>query len=172
MEDRAAEKSSHIKAWLMPVRRGNGSAVQSDLVKRAAKEGAEVLVLDAAMVFGLDHIRAAFCHASDAMEGGRSVSDSLAMEVLLYASGERQLSTAIKKMSVSDSTGEVLIAWLGGKHLTPDTGWVELTEGFSGFEDERLVRFGITEQELKTVPQSKRAELVFERVAAVEILKK
>jgi KEOPS complex subunit Cgi121 len=123
------------------------------------------------MIFGMDHLRSALYHAERAIEDGTNASDSLAMETLLYASGERQLSTAIKKMSVNDQTEELVVAKLAGGPLELDETWREL-DHTADLTADRLLRFGVTETELSTIGGRSPLELVLERVAAVDILKK
>lgn len=144
----------------------------SEVVTKASEHGVQVLVLRAEMVFGLDHLRAAYCHAKDAIDSGRGASDSISMETLLYASGERQLGAAIKKMSVDDSTQEMVVAWLGENGLEPAHGWIALSDADTGPSIESLKKFGISELELRTVVPGREAELILEKVAAVDVLKK
>src|SRR4030042_783095 len=172
MEDQAAVKSHHIKAWRISIRKGEARRVMSEVVAKAAEDGAQVLVLRSDMVFGLDHLRAAYCHARDAIEGGRGASNSISMETLLYASGERQLGAAIKKMTVDDSTQEMVVAWLGESGLEPALGWTDLSDSDPGPDVESLKKFGISAQELRTVAPGRGAELILEKGAAVDVLKK
>jgi KEOPS complex subunit Cgi121 len=144
----------------------------SKVVNDAAKTGVEVVVLESDMVFGLDHIRAAYCHAKDAIDSGRSASDSLPMETLLYASGERQLGVAIKKMSASGSTTELVVACISDGAYGPGKDWISLPEGMLPAARDRLNKFGISASEIGTVQPGREPELVLERVAAVDILKK
>src|SRR4030042_4940080 len=94
------EQTDGLRVWKAPVSRGAAQSVLEGVVSRAAGKGVEVLVMDADLVFGADHVRAALYRARRSMRDGRNASDSLAMETLLYASAERQLSSAIKKMAV------------------------------------------------------------------------
>jgi tRNA threonylcarbamoyladenosine modification (KEOPS) complex Cgi121 subunit len=93
------------------------------------------------------------------------------METLLYASGERQLSAAIKKMSVSDQTEELVVAQLSGGPLEPLEAWRELGDT-TDLTADRLLRFGVTKTELSTIGERSPLDLVLEKVAAVDILKK
>ena len=172
MEDRAAAKSHHIRAWKVSVKEGEAPRMMSELVERDSVHGVQVLVLRAEMVFGMDHLRAAYCHAKDSIENGSSASDSIAMETLLYASGERQLSAAIKKMSVDESTRDVVVASLAADGLQPQREWTPLPEATSEATSERLLKFGISDQEARTVASGRAVELILEKVAAVDILKK
>lgn len=159
------------RVWAMDVPRGEARARSDSLLERAKASGAEVLVLDGGMVFGADQVRSALAHAEKAVEEGRNSSDSLLMETLLYASGERQLSSAIRKMSPGDETDRLVLAVLRG-HFEPGRGWSEVPGMEPGPDTRRLLRFGISEAELATVDEARLADLVLERVAAVDVIKR
>lgn len=160
-----------LRAWTIRTERGKAKTLMAKILARKDLTNTDVLVASADMVFGIDHLRSALHHAERAIEDGTNSSDSLAMETLLYASGERQLSTAIKKMSVSDQTEELVVAQLTGGPLEPDETWRELDDT-TNLATDRLLRFGVTRSELSTIGETSPLELVLERVAAVDILKK
>lgn len=155
----------------MRVRAGGAKAAVSDLLRLAEVNDSEVLVVRSDLVFGSDHLRSALYHARKAFEGGRNVSASLAMETLLYASGERQLNSAIRKMSVPDDAREFVVAIISGAVPVSAIDSVELP-GTVECRREDLLRFGIGEAEISTVPGRDPNELVLERVAAVDAIKK
>jgi len=154
------------------VNKGGATALKDAIVARATEAGAQVLVVDGALVFGKDHLRSALFHALRAIEEGTNASKSIPMETLLYASGERQLSAAIKKMSVSEDTEEVVVARLTRDTIEPDPSWQPMSEEAMQVTVERLRAFGITDRELATVGADRGRELVLERVAAVDIQKR
>ena len=138
----------------------------------AAAAGAEVLVVDGEMIFGADHIASAAFHARKAIREGRNSSDSLTMETLLYASGERQLGRAIDKMSVNEDTMRIVVALLSEGGFDQKEQWHRLPARDSSADIERYVGYGLTMEELDTVRPERRADLVLERVAAVDLLKR
>jgi len=172
MEDDAAARSRHIRAWKVPAMQGEAPGLMSELVEKASARGFQILVLRADMVFGMDHLRAAYCHAKESMDRGSSSSDSISMETLLYASGERQLSAAIKKMSVDESTRAIVVASLAQDGFDAQGDWIPLADDDAEATRDRLLRFGISDQETRTVASGRAVELVLEKVAAVDILKK
>jgi len=151
---------------------GEAKAMMESILERAKESGAEVLVLDGDMVFGTDHLGSALHHARRAIDEGRNSSKSLTMETLLYASGERQLGAAIEKMSVSEHTRSVVVAILSGGRFDIGEGWSQLGPRQADVDQDRLKRYGFTEAELSTVAPEDRTELVLERVAFVDILKR
>lgn len=170
MEGSADEVTRDLRAWSVRLEPGQAGPFLERMSEKARAEGADFLMASADQVFGKDHLRAALYHAKRAIAEGTNASDSLAMETLLYASGERQLNAAIRKMTVGDATTEIVVAVLQGR-LDPMKGWSELPEVSSGPSKERLIKFGITEEEILSF-DGPPVELVLEKVAAVDILKK
>jgi tRNA threonylcarbamoyladenosine modification (KEOPS) complex Cgi121 subunit len=160
-----------LRAWTIRTERGKAKTLMAKILAGKDLTNTHVLVARADMIFGMDHLRSALYHAERAIEGGTNSSESLAMETLLYASGERQLGTAIRKMSVSDQTEELVVALLAGGPLEPDESWQEL-DNATDLKAHRLLQFGLTEKELSTIGERSPLELILERVAAVDILKK
>ncbi|HUV61016.1 MAG TPA: KEOPS complex subunit Cgi121 [Thermoplasmata archaeon] len=160
-----------LNAWRMEARPGEAKGVMQELLEAAKKTGAEVLIVDGKLVFGWEHLASAIFHARKAIAEGRNSSESLAMESLLYASGERQLSSAIKKMSVSDATSSIVVVHLEGGALYLGKEWEPLPKTFAPERDD-LIQYGISGSELSTVDSGRHADLVLERVAAVDVIKK
>ena len=172
MKDDMKRVTKDLRGWTVRVPKGKAEDLLKGVTARARMTGSEVLVLKSDLVFGSDHIKAAMYHARKAMDEDRNASDSLAMETLLYSSGERQLSSAISKMSVDSDTEEVAVFSLGGAALTPEIDWKEMPGILERVDEARLTRFGISARELETVSAGRGIELVLEKVAAVDILKK
>ncbi len=164
------DATRELSVWMVKLERGSAKAFFARMAQKAAAEDTDLLVLDADMVFGKDHLRSALYHAKRALSESTNVSDSLAMETLLYASGERQLSAAIRKMSVTDETTEVVVAALRGS-VSEEVAWMPMPEGPARPTTERLLRFGIQADEMATA-SDRAQELVLERVAAVDVLKR
>lgn len=163
---------SRLKAWSVEVQLGRGPETMEGIVQRARAAGTEVLVLDGNMVFGKDHLVTAMQHAARAIEQGTNASDSLLMETILYASGERQLGSATKKMGVSKDSTELVIAQLVDGGFAHDPSWIELPAMRASADRAQLIRFGISEGELSTLEERSPTELVLEKVAAVDVQKR
>jgi len=136
----------------------------------------EIVILDAALVFGTEHLVSAYEHAKRAFESNTNIAKTFAKEMLLYASGERQISKAIEKMGVKDGASEIAIA------LIDHPINAQISELLSALkmkrnddvllpDEKNLEAFGITKKELSTVPKHKRSKLVLEKVAFVDLLK-
>ena len=161
-----------VTAWRRGVRPGTAEGVRDSLLKVAETSGKDLLVVDGRAVFGTDHLSSAYHHATKAIREGRNTSESVIMETLLYASGERQLSAAIRRMGVSKDSEEVVVALLGGGDIDIGSGWDPLTATLQETRMERYLAFGLTTEELGTVGPGRWPDLVLERVAAVDVLKK
>jgi len=80
---------------------------------RAAFPHVEVQFFDGARVAGAQHLEIAAINAAHAFNTGISISRSLAMETLLYASAQRQIEVAIDRLGVrreSRTIGVVLFS--------------------------------------------------------------
>lgn len=135
--------------------------------------GGEGLALDADMICGKDHLVSAAFHATRAFERGDNVSGSVVLETQLYASGERQISKATKKMGIKLGMERIALvlfdvddpeAALGRLGLVRDDDVLDASI-------EKAVRFGIAPEELKAVPEDMVEDLVLERVALVRMNK-
>jgi KEOPS complex subunit Cgi121 len=75
--------------------------------------GATIQAFDAAYVAGDEHLRTAVEHAQRAMARGENVADSMAVEILVYAAGRRQIDRAME-MGVSTGDQAVVLVVTGG----------------------------------------------------------
>ena len=71
-----------------------------------------VQFLDASLVAGSEHLRFAALNALNAFEGQVNISSSLAIEILLYASAQRQIKEAVRLIGVKKSTTKVAVVIL------------------------------------------------------------
>ena len=166
------QATKELMVWKAKVNKGEAPLFLHDQVEPRKERKTQVLVTKAEMIFGVDHLRTALYHAKKAIAEGRNASDSLALETLMYAAGERQLSSALKKMTVDDDTEEVVIAKLSEGAFKPPESWRPFPDMVEGPSRDRLLKFGLTEKELATVGDRHPIELVMEKVAAVDVLKK
>ena len=148
------------------------------------KENLVIQAFDATAIYGKDHLISATTHALRAFEQGRNSTNSLALEILLYAAGERQIQKAIKKMGVRK--GKQRIAFLFTNDVTQKTNkpitkavitkclvtfHLTLDDKVLEGNKDTLKRFGVTEQELSTIPESHYGHLILEKVALVDVIK-
>jgi KEOPS complex subunit Cgi121 len=143
-----------------------------------------IQALDATVVYGKDHLMSATDHAVRAFERKTNSTNSLALEILLYAAGERQIQKAIKKIGVKKGRQQIAFVITDRVNKQKKSSFDEsvihrllarfhLTKDDTILEGDRLTlkRFGITDRELSTLPESKYGELILEKVALVDVIK-
>ncbi len=72
-------------------------------------EGCYVQFFDADLIAGFDHLYFAFLNASKAFEAGNNISKDVAVETLLFASGQRQISNAIKLIGIKPHSSRIAV---------------------------------------------------------------
>jgi KEOPS complex subunit Cgi121 len=157
------------------------------LLNRIAQDYAVTIqALNATLIAGEAHINSAVRKAIRALEQRRSITSDLGLEILLYASGKRQIERALA-MGVTEGENTVAIVIVdvaGQKDLNAvaeavkrETGIVtvpsqELDVNQNEWKKANLKRFfAITDEELKVVGEQKLQKLVLERVALLDVLK-
>jgi KEOPS complex subunit Cgi121 len=68
-----------------------------------------VQLLDASFVAGAEHLRFAALNALNAFEGQFNISSSLAIEILLYASAQRQIKRAMDMIGIKPGMSRVAV---------------------------------------------------------------
>ena len=147
------------------------------------KNGLIIQVFDASLIFGKNHLISSVNHAVRAIQRENNSTNSISMEILLYASGERQLKHAIPKMGVKNGINNVVfvfIKYYNGVLCNFDKLLIDEFLNFISFsrKDEVLKgdinvlkNFGIVKNEINTVPKSKYENLILEKVALVDLYK-
>jgi tRNA threonylcarbamoyladenosine modification (KEOPS) complex Cgi121 subunit len=78
------------------------------LAKNQAKDCC-IQLFDPSLIAGFDHLYFAALNALRAFETGKSISKDLAVEILLYATGQHQISKAIQLLGIKPSSSEVAV---------------------------------------------------------------
>lgn len=86
--------------------------LDSLLRKLRESTGANVQLFDANKIAGPDHLYFACLNALEAFKNNANISKSIDFEILLYASGQRQIKRAIEMLGVSASTRNVAVVYL------------------------------------------------------------
>ncbi|KYK25004.1 hypothetical protein AYK25_05580 [Thermoplasmatales archaeon SM1-50] len=149
------------------------------------KHNLTVQAFNANMIYSSDHLISATTHAKRAFQQGTHATGSLALEILLYAAAERQIQKAIKKIGIRK--GKQNIAFVLTDYLDNNIpinidetvkekllAVVHLSSDDTVIQGDRMTlkRFGITEKELSTVPKKRYGDLILEKIALVDIIKK
>ena len=74
---------------------------------RKQNKGTPIQFFDAKHVAGSQHLYFAALNALNAFEKGRNISNNLAVEVLLYASAQRQITKAVEMLGLEQDSSEV-----------------------------------------------------------------
>jgi tRNA threonylcarbamoyladenosine modification (KEOPS) complex Cgi121 subunit len=147
------------------------------------KNGLIIQVFNSDLIFGKTHLLSSVNHAVRSMNRENNSTNSLAMEILLYASGERQLKHAIPKMGIKDGICHIAITFIkyeNGMLCDFDKLLIDEFLNLISFcrndvvldgDINVLKNFGIIENEINTVPKSKYENLILEKVALVDLFK-
>ena len=139
-----------------------------------------IQALNADFVYNKDHLVSAVEHALRSFQSSMNSLNSLALEILLYASGERQIQKAIKKIGIQkDNQNIAVIIVSENNKRIPDDTIKNVLSNLHLIRDDKVLegdidtlqRFGIKEIELQTLPKDKYADIILERVALVDIIK-
>ena len=129
---------------------------------RETLPGVRFQVFDADRVAGWRHLFFAAVNAVRAFEGGRGISRSLEVEVLLYASCRDQISQAFEVVGVSERTARVALLVLGESPEETEEAFTDVS-GVIGVPDDSVLEvsgekwdelksvFGVSDKELGAV---------------------
>lgn len=138
-----------------------------------------VQILNADLVFGKNHLISAVNHASRAFNTNTNSTNSLEMEILLYASCERQIKIAIQRIGITKGKSNIAFVIINDTKEMQSTTLdsflkkMRLTRDDKVLDGNRntLVNFGLTEKEISTVSKKNYEDLILEKVAKVDIIK-
>jgi KEOPS complex subunit Cgi121 len=143
-----------------------------------------IQAMDADWIYVKNHLISAINHAKRAFEQKKNSTNSFAMEILLYASGDRQIQKAIKKIGVKKGSVRVAFIFTNKEKYEIEQKISEevIEKVLTIFDLERddkvlegdsntLKKFGITKKELNTLPESKYGDIILEKVAMVDVIK-
>jgi KEOPS complex subunit Cgi121 len=153
------------------------------VIRRIAEEhGVVVQAIDACRIAGMQHISTAVEKAVNSVRDGRNITKDLGMEILLYASGQRQIEKALG-MGISDGKNEVAFVIVPKNDTAAEAirAATHIEDGknieYSGDKKKEIMKFfNITEEEVKAVgvgvdPTEKIPQLVCERVVLLDLVK-
>jgi KEOPS complex subunit Cgi121 len=133
------------------------------------------------MIFGREHILSAFEHAQRSIHRHETSTHSIQMELLLYASGERQIKHAIEKMGVKKGKTNFVAIFLftEEKKQTIDTIIDMFYTKFHIKKNElallpnesKLSDYGISQQAIESVKHDQKFQLILEKIALVDVIK-
>jgi len=153
-----------------------------DKVSREKPAGVEVQFFDARRVATWQHLFFAALNALAAFKNQENISKSLAMETLLYAAAERQITRAVELVGIRAASPDVAVLLIGKEPRKMESAFSMVSKNIAGQRDEKVLElskdkvatigrvFSISEAELRTVMEKNDAEkaltdLVVERMA-------
>ncbi len=144
------------------------------LTEIGAEYGCVVQAFDPAYVAGMDHLRVAVDRAERAESRDDMIADELAVEILCYAAGRRQINQALE-MGVTAGSQPVIVVISGAREAAAKTAIAELVREQSVLDAHRdeaqiMSFFGITDEE-RSVSSASLEALVIERVSLLVIEK-
>lgn len=147
-----------------------------DVVTRAqtwaAAHHAELLLADASVVIGRDHLESAVRHALRARASGLGVARDLGLETLRYLCGKRQVSEAIRAGGLTTATRTVaaVVFEATADDFLAHLGW-KRDDSVLDAEGKSLRVLGVTVSEEQTVAPERVSDLALERTALLDIEK-
>jgi len=119
-----------------------------------------VQFFDAALIAGRDHLRFAVLNSLNAFKNRLNVSNSLAMETLLYASAKHQIKDAVKLLGVKPSCSRIVILILSETQNQASSVLESVSKLLQGEQDDSVIEFSDEKMdELKRLFQISELEL-------------
>jgi KEOPS complex subunit Cgi121 len=124
----------------------------------------------------------AFEHAKRSIQREENATHSIGMEILLYASGERQIKKAIKKMGIKKERNSFVAIFIHSSEINNKID-LFINEFLTHFHLEKndsviipdttmLLEYGISKQAILSVNKDQVFQLVLEKIALVDVIKK
>ena len=116
---------------------------------RSVNSQAEVQLVKADLIAGPEHLQFAARNALYSFKGERQRSKSLAMELLLYISCQRQIAKAIKLVGVDSEDSRIALVALSDSKDAVEELYRRAILLVPGVEDEKLIEIGSKEKMVK-----------------------
>jgi len=154
---------------------------------RKKTEGVSVQFFNATLIAGPEHLYFAALNALKAFESTLTISNSLAVETLLYASAQRQIKKAVELLGIKAESSEVAVLVIAETEAKVRETLEAISEIIQGIRDEDVIElsnekfepirelFGISRLELEAKLEKKGLEkealvnLVMEHMALLAI---
>ena len=140
-----------------------------------------IQLFDPSLVAGFDHLFFATLNALKAFDSKRNISKDLAVEFLLYASGQHQISRAIQLLGIKPDSQEVAVLVLAETHEKAMESMKKVSRLLKGEQCDEIIEltekkipkiistFGIKENEIKAIMRESKEQailsLLIERAA-------
>lgn len=152
------------------------------MIRREKPLNVGIQFFDAKFVATWQHLYFAALNALTALKNKENISKSLAMETILYASAQRQISKAMRLLGIKPDSSEIAVLIIGEKPETIKSALSMVSKHVKSEPDDAVLElskkkatiiqkiFGISSVELKTIVKKDDIEgaltaLVIERMA-------
>ncbi len=134
-----------------------------EIIHHHTSSEVEIQLLNADLMATRKHLYFAVLNALKAFRTGKNISKSLKMEIMLYASAQRQISKATLLIGIKPSTANIAVAILGKKTEAIESALSMIKRYTEGTVDDRVfelsrtkigricVSFEISDLELETM---------------------
>jgi len=156
-----------------------------ELIRKIRKEkpsDVEIQFFNAEFVATWEHLYFAVLNALTAFKNKKSISKSVAMETMLYASAQRQIQKAMKLLGIKSDSSEIVVVTIGGNLEGVKSALTIVSKYINAKRDDTVLQlsekkvklikktFGISDIELKTLMERNNLKnalvnLVIERMA-------
>jgi KEOPS complex subunit Cgi121 len=152
------------------------------IIRREKPSNVEIQLFDGKFVATWQHLYFAALNALTAFKSKENISKSIAMETMLYASAQRQISKGMKLLGIKPNSSEIAVLIIGEKPETVRSTLAMVSKHVNSEPDDKVLElsnekaksiqkiFEISSVELKTVTRKDDSEkaltdLVIERMA-------
>jgi tRNA threonylcarbamoyladenosine modification (KEOPS) complex Cgi121 subunit len=138
----------------------------AELMKRFGEiaPSSTIQIMDGSKILGYDHILFAVLNALEAKQNGRMICDDLSLEILVYASAQRQIKNSVEMLGVKGDVAQLILVAVSKdraelerlKESIPQILTLNLDSSFlNDWSREKLDRlrriFGISDAELRSI---------------------
>lgn len=125
-----------------------------------------IQIFDSKMIVSKEHLLSAVFHALRSFERKENLTKTIENEMILYASGERQIKNAIEKLGVKNEN--VIIVVVGRCDKKKLCEFLKIRGEKLKAKKEPLIKFGFSSEETNC---EKPQELILEKIAMLVISK-
>lgn len=116
---------------------------------RRQKGRASTQFFDAKRVAGPEHLYFAALNALNAFKKKTNISNSLAVEALLYASAQRQITKAVEMLGINQGSSEIAVLIMAENRQQNDACKSLVTQMTNGERDDNVLE--LTDQKIKAI---------------------
>jgi len=119
-----------------------------NLIKKCSGK-AHVQVMDATLIAGFEHIFFAVLNALKSFESGLNISKSLAIEILLFASGQDQIKKAIEFLGIKQSSSTAALVIVADEREEAIAVLEKISEFLKGERNHEVIE--LTEEKIPNI---------------------